>query len=248
MKSAWRIVSRVFACALVCCPWAVSAQGDGPSLPLEGGRATFLLGGSMGASAFSYQRAATAGWLTSAYTVTTPLAPGDSISTFAGQDRVAFGAKLYAGTWITSNLGFEGGLASLGRIGWSAYSTNTTGSFFARNAGTVAPHAWYESLLLGFESHGMRYFIKAGAYEASTDLEVGSFNDTTGAANSVSEAVHNNGALAGVGIYTAYGHTGLRLEVEDYMRVGQSSMPLTSPMPPWRGSVVLVSAGVAYVF
>lgn len=248
MKRALRIMVRVFAAALVCSPWHARAQGDSPYYTSEDNRPKFLLGGSMGASAFSYQRAATAGWLTSAYTATTPLGLGDYISTFAGQDRVAFGAKLYAGTWVTSNVGFEAGFASLGRIGWAAYSANTTGSFFVRDSGTVAPHAWYESVLLGFDRYGMRYFVKAGAYEASTDLEVGSFNGNTGAVYSESEAVHNTGALVGLGIYTAYGHTALRLEVEDFMRVGQSSMPLTSQMPPWRGSIVLVSAGVAYLF
>ena len=216
--------------------------------PLWGYRPEFFLGGSIGSSFYPDQRSATANWLNNTYTATTPLSPGDFITTFARQDWADFAAKLYGGTWITPNVGIEAGFASLGRIGWSTFSTNTTGSFAVTNSGRVAPHAWYESLLVGLDSFGIRYFLKGGAYEASTDLESSGFNLNTGAVNGASETVHNSGGLVGLGIYTAYYHTALRIEVEDFINVGQSSVPLTSQIPPWRGSILVISAGAAYRF
>ncbi len=243
-----RIALCVLTLALSGAPSLATAQAAGPYSSYYGYRPQYFVGGSIGTSIFPDETGTTAGWLNSTYTAATPLAPGDYIATAATQDYADFGAKAYAGAWITPNVGFEVGFASLGRIGWSAFSTNSTGSFAVGISGTVAPHAWYESLLFGVDTLGFRVFVKAGAYQASTDLEAGSFNYATGFASGGSEAVHNSGALAGLGMVSFFGRTAIRMEVEDYINVGDSSMPPTSPIPPWRGNIVLITIGAAYLF
>jgi hypothetical protein len=248
MKPVPRFVPHLLAAALVCCPWAANAQGYSDYFPSGSYRSQFYLGGAIGASFYPDQTGATAGWFDNAYTATTSLSSGDFITTLSGQDATAFGAKVYGGAWITPHVALEAGWASLGRIGWATYSSNTTGSFSVNNSGNVAPHAWYEAVLLGTDWYGIRYFVKGGAYEASTDLEAFGFNDNTGAAFGGSQTFHNTGGLAGLGIHVGRGHVAMRLEVEDFINVGPGSMPVTSAIPPWHGSIVLLSAGVAYLF
>jgi hypothetical protein len=248
MSSTSRIVLRLLAAALLGLPWVAHAQDARSYFSGANYRLQFYLGGSLGGSIFDDRRGATAGWFDGSYDATTPLASGDYVGTFSRQDQGGFGAKVYGGAWITPNVGVELGFASLGRIDWSTYSQNTTGSFSVGNSGTVAPHTWYEAVLLGFDNNGIRYFVKGGAYEASTNLFAGGFNFNNGAALGGSQTVHNTGGLAGLGIYSGFGHTALRLELEDFIDVGSSSMPVSSGVPPWRGNVLLISAGVAYLF
>jgi hypothetical protein len=181
------------------------------------------------------------------YTAMTSLNSGDYSASITRQDQGAFAAKIYGGAWITPNLGIEAGWASLGSVGWSGYSTNLSGSFSVGSSGTVVPHAWYESFLVGFDRYGMRCFAKGGLYEASTNLQASSFNYNTGAGYGPSQSVHNANGLVGLGIHSGFGHTAVRLELEDFINVGASSSPRPQ-IPPWRGNIVLLSAGVAYLF
>lgn len=247
MKPILRVAPCLLVAALACVPWAARAQSAWASTS-DAYRLQFYVGGSVGATVFADRRGETAGWLESRYASTTSLSPGDYIVTFSRQDGGDIGGKIYAGAWITPNIAAEVGWATLGRINWSAYSTNSTGSFSTGDSGSVAPHAWYEAVLLGLDAYGVRYFVKGGAYEASTDMQASSFNYSNGAAYGPSTSVHNTGGLVGVGIHTGYHHTAFRLEVEDFLNVGTANMPLTQSMPPWRGSVWLISAGVAYMF
>jgi hypothetical protein len=243
-----RHLALALAIALAGMPWAASAQSSGLFAWNGNYHSQLYLGGSIGASIYSDQRDSTAGFYNASYAASTPLASGDYIATFSHQETSAFGGKVYGGAWITPNIGIEAGWASLGWVRWNAFSTNTSGSFAVGAYGSVAPHAWYESVLFGVDSYGLRYFLKAGAYEASTDLEANSYNLNTGSSYGPSQAVHNTGALVGLGIHSGYHHIAYRLEVEEFINVGQASMPLGSNIPPWRGNIVLLSAGVAYLF
>jgi len=243
MKSIRRRVRHLLPCALLLAPLTVLAQDYGY---YGYGGPQFFIGGSIGASIFADNSNAIAGWLNSAYTSTTTLAAGDSIASSGSQDRTSFGARIYGGAWFTPNLGVEVGFASLGSVGWSVDSNNTTGSFSVNDSGTANAYAFYEALLLGFDNAGVRYFGKAGVYEAWTDLYASSYDNNSGGSFSASQTVHNSGAVLGLGITTLYGPlSGLRLEVEDYLNVGQSN---TTQIPPWRGNVVLLSAGYTFLF
>lgn len=246
MKPNLALAARLLATVLAlstCSAWA-QIVGDyyHPSYSPQ-----FLLGVSIGASVSSDESGSTADWLNSSYASAASSTPTNPLVTFARQDQTVFGAKAYGDAWITPNVGLEAGFTWLGRIGWHAYSTNATTSFAVDSSGTVTPHAWYEAVLLGLDSYGVRYFVKGGAYEASTDLEGNNYNLNTGAGSGVSASVRNSGGLVGIGFFTEYGHTSLRFEVEDYINLGTSSSP-AAQVPPWRGSVVLISAGVAYLF
>jgi len=246
MKRNLALAARVLSAVLVLCPWAAQAQFFGNYYyPSYGPQ--FLLGASIGASIWPDEVGSTAGWLNGAYASAASSTPANPLVTFGRQDQTEFGAKAYGDAWITPNVGLEAGFTWLGRIGWRAYSTNATGSFAVDSSGTVMPHAWYEAVQLGLDSYGVRYFIKGGAYEASTELGGNNYNFNTGAGSGASATVHNTGGLVGVGFFTEYGHTSLRFEVEDYINLGTSSSP-AAQIPPWRGSVVLISAGVAYLF
>ena len=248
MKPALRIVLPVLAGALMSVPWVAKAQGMWGYPPYPSNRPEFYLGASIGSSFFPDQTNNTASWFNSAYNAMAPQPPGNYIATGTSQDAGYFGAKGYVGSWITPNVGVEVGYTYLGQIGWSSFSSNATGSFAVANSGIITPRAWYESVLLGVNSMGVRVYLKGGAYQASTNIENNGLNLNTGVPGNASQSVTNNGALAGIGISTTYYHTMVRLEVEDYVNVGVSSMPTTSQIPPWRGSIVLLSAGVGYVF
>lgn len=224
----------------------LGAMAQGYYNPYDYSRPRPFFGGSIGASVLSDNSSATAGWLNSAYNATTPLAAGDFIVSSGSQDHVGFGAKLYGGAWITPNLGFEIGVATLGSARWSVYSTNTTGSFSVSDSGTVEPYVLYESLLVGVDSGNARFFGKVGAYQASTDLNASSVDNNTGGYFNASETVHNTGAMFGLGMTTLYGpFSALRVEVEDFLNVGDNS---TTTIPPWKGSIVLVSVGYSFLF
>ncbi len=244
MNPLQRVARHLAVCALACAPLAALAQGY--YNPYDYSRPRPFFGGSIGASVFSDNSSATAGWLNGAYAANTPLAPGDFIVSSGSQDHAGFGAKLFGGAWITPNIGFELGIASLGSARWSVYSTNSTGSFSVSDSGTVEPYAIYESLLLGVDSGNARFFGKVGAYQAWTDLNADSIDNNSGGYFNASQTVHNTGALFGVGMTTLYGpFSALRVEVEDYVNVGDSS---TTTIPPWRGSIVLVSIGYTFLF
>jgi len=247
VKPGQTVALGVLAAVLICIPWAARAQSDGYlSSPVKY-RLQYYLGASLGAALYPDQSGATAGGLDSMYTAMTPLGPGDFIASAVAQDQGALGAKIYGGAWITPNVAVEAGWVSLGSIGWSGFSANTTGSFATGSSGSVVPHAWYESVLVGFDSYGLRFFAKGGLYEASTNLQASSFNFNTGAGYGPSQTVRNTNGLVGLGIHTSYGQTAMRLEIEDFINVGASSSP--EPLiPPWRGSVLLITAGVAYLF
>jgi len=247
MKPAQYAALRVLAAALICFPWVAKAQSNGYWSSAGNYHLQYYLGGSIGAALYPDRTGSTAGGLDSMYTAMTSLNSGDYITSVTRQDEGAFGAKIYAGAWITPNVGLEAGWATLGNIGWSGFSANTTGSFSASSSGTVAPHAWYEAVLVGFDNYGMRFFAKGGLYEASTNLQASSFNYSNGAAYGPSQSVHNTNGLVGLGIHAGTGHTAVRLELEDFINVGASSSP-GPQIPPWRGSVLLISAGVAYLF
>jgi len=243
MKSIHRHVRHSLLCALGFSPLTVLAQ-DYVDYGYRGPQ--YFVGGSIGASIFADNSNSIAGWLNSAYASTTTLSPGDYIASSGSQDRTSLGARLYGGAWFTPNIGLELGLASLGSVGWSVDSNNTAGSFSVSDSGTADAYAFYEALLLGFDNAGLRYFGKAGAYEAWTNLYASSFDNISGGSFSASQTVHNTGAVLGLGITTQYGSlSGLRLEVEDYLNVGQSN---TTQIPPWRGNVVLLSAGYTFLF
>jgi len=243
MRSMHRRVRDLLLYALAFSPLTVLAQ-DYSYYGYRGPQ--FFIGGSIGASIFADNSNSTANWLNSAYASTTTLAAGDYISSSGSQDRTSFGASIYGGAWFTPNVGVEVGFASLGSVGWSVDSNNTTGSFSVSDSGTADAHAFYEALLLGFDSAGVRYFGKAGVYEAWMDLNASSFDNNSGGSFDVSQTVHNSGAVLGLGITTMYGPSGaLRLEVEDYLNVGQSN---TTQIPPWRGNIVLLSAGYTFLF
>jgi len=229
--------------ALVLTPLTVFAQDEG----YYGYRGPqFFAGGSIGASIFADNSGTTAAWLNTAYSTTTPLAPGDYIASAGSQDRTSFGARLYGGAWFTQNIGFEVGVASLGSVGWSVDSNNTTGSFSVSDSGTANVYALYQALLLGFDNAGVRYFGKAGVYEAWTDLNASSFDNNSGGSFSASQTLQNTGAVVGLGITTPFGRqSALRLEVEDYINVGQSN---TTQIPPWRDNIVLLTAGYTFLF
>jgi len=242
MKSFHRRLRHVLICALAFAPLTVLAQEYG----YPGYRGPqYFVGGSIGVSVFADNSNSIAGWLNSAYSSTTALAPGDFISSSGSQDRSSLGARVYGGAWFTPNVGVEVGFASLGSVGWSVDSINTTGSFSVSDSGTADAYAFYEAMLLGFDNAGVRYFGKLGVYEAWTDLNATSFDNNSGGSFSASQTVHNTGAVLGLGLTTLYGpFNGLRLEVEDYLNVGQSS---TTQIPPWRGNIVMLSAGYTFL-
>jgi hypothetical protein len=246
MQSTARILLRLWAAALVVSPWAARAQSMYYTPPPSGPQ--FYLGGSIGASVFSDQRGQLSGGLDAINSATAALGAGDAYYTYVHQEQSDFGAKVYGGAWITPNVGVEAGYTYLGRIRWSAFTTDLNGYAAVAGQGEVQPHAWYEAVLLGVKNYGVRYFVKGGAYEAATDQQAGSFSLNTGAAYGPSTTSHNAGGLAGVGLSSTYGHFAYRLEVEDYIDVGPGSLPPSGQIPAWRGSVVLVSAGVAYMF
>ena len=243
MKSIQRRTRQLLLCALAFSPLTVLAQDYG----YYGYRGPqFFFGGSIGASIFADNSNSIAGWLNNAYTSTTPLTAGDYISSVGSQDRSSFAGRAYGGAWFTPNIGVEVGFSSLGSVGWTVDSNNTTGSFSITDSGTADAYAFYEALLLGFDNAGLRYFGKAGVYEAWTDLNATSFDNNSGGSFSVSQTVHNSGAVLGLGVTTMRGPLGvLRLEVEDYLNVGQSN---TTQIPPWRGNIVLLSAGYTFMF
>ena len=229
---------------LLLAPLAAMAQGY--YNPYDYSRPRPFFGGSIGASVFSDNSNAIAGWLNQAYVSTTPLAPGDFIVSSGSQDHVGFGAKLYGGAWITPNVGFEVGVATLGSARWSVYSTNSTGSFSVSDSGTVEPYVLYESLLIGVDSGNARFFGKIGAYQASTDLNASSVDNNSGGFFNASQTVYNNGAMFGVGMTSLYGpFSALRVEVEDFVNVGDNA---TTTIPPWKGSIVLLSVGYSFLF
>jgi len=243
MKSVHRRLRHLLLCALAFSPLTVPAQEYGDP-DFRGPR--YFVGGSIGVSVFADNGNSIAGWLNSAYSSTTMLATGDYISSSGSQDRSSVGARAYGGAWFTPNIGIEVGFASLGSVGWSVDSSNTTGSFSVSDAGTADAYALYEAVLLGFDNAGVRYFGKLGVYEAWTDLNASSFDNNSGGGFSASQTVYNTGAVLGLGVTTMHGpFSGLRLEVEDYLNVGQSN---TAQVPPWRGNIVMLSAGYTFVF
>jgi len=246
MQSATSILLRLSAAALIASPLAASAQSMMYYTPVASPQ--FYLGASLGGSVFSDQRDQLRGGLDSINGATTPLGTGDAYYSYAHQEESDIGGKLYGGAWITPNVGVEAGYAYLGRIRWSAFTSDVNGNVGVASQGSVQPHAWYGALLLGIHNYGVRYFIKGGAYEATTDQQAGSINLGTGAAYGPSTSSHNAGGLAGIGLSSGYGHLGFRLEVEDFINVGPGSLPGSVQIPPWRGSIVLISAGVAYLF
>jgi hypothetical protein len=206
----------------------------------------FFVGGSIGPSFFSDQSGNTASWLNSNYVSTTSLSAGDYIVSYGNQDHTELGGKVYGGAWFTPNVGAEIGYASLGRVRWWVNSNNSTGAFSVSDTGTVEPWALYESLLAGFNSYGIKYFAKAGAYEASTRLRASDFDNNSFSSFRVAQTVDNTGPMFGLGLSTPFGrHSALRVEVEDFVNVGDSS---TTNLPPWRGNIVLLTAGYSYVF
>jgi len=243
MKSIHPRVRQLALCALAFSPLTVFAQDYGY---YGYWRPQYFIGGSIGASIFPQNSNVTAGWLNSVYASTTALAPGDYISSSGSQDRTSLGARIYGGAWFTPNVGVEIGIASLGSVGWSVDSNSASGSFSVSDSGSADPYAFYQALLLGFDNAGVRYFGKAGVYEAWTDLNASSVDNNSGGSFSASQTVHNSGAVLGLGITTMYAPNGaLRLELEDFLNVGQSN---TTQIPPWRGNIVLLSAGYTFLF
>lgn len=238
------LASGALAGLLAFSPLAARAQ----AMSLYGGYPVrFYLGASAGGSVFDDHSDRSAAWLNTLYNSTTTLAPGDFISSYGWQHTGDVGAKLYAGAWLTPNVGIEGGYAWLGSVRWHVDSFNTTGSFSVMDTGKVRPAAWYEALLLGFDAGGIRYYAKGGAYEASTHITDYAFDDYTGALFFAGEEkVHNTGALVGLGLTSEiWPHNAWRLEVEDFLNAGSN---LTSQVPPWKGNILLFTVGYTYVF
>lgn len=242
-RSHW--IRRILFASALLLPIGAMAQVYGYR-PYYGGGPQLFVGASLGPTLYSDQSGMTAGWLNSTYNSSTTLAPGDFITSSGSQDRSDFGGKVYAGAWFTPNLGVEVGFASLGQIRWSVYSTNTTGSFSVNDSGHVDPYATYQSLLLGFDAYGVKYFGKLGVYEAQTYLRGNSYDNNSGGYFSVSENASNTGAMFGLGIQVPIGRRlQARLEAEDFVNVGETN---SSQLPPWRGNVLLLSGGVSFLF
>lgn len=238
----WRAAVAV---ALLSTAMGAKAQ-SAPWVAYGYARPQFFLGGSIGASFFADSSGTTTGWLNSAYTSSTPLASGDYIVSAGSQDSTSFGAKVYGGAWITRNIGLELGYTYLGSINWRVDSVNTTGSFNVSDWGTVEPWALYEALLLAGNSGGIRFYGKLGAYEANSNFEATSLDNNSGGSFGASQTIHNSGALLGLGLTAPAGYGGAwRIEVEDYLNVGETS---STQIPPWRGNIVLLSAGYTFLF
>jgi hypothetical protein len=239
-----RILLASAGFALLGASAGVQAQSYAPWTAVAAPR--LYLGGSIGAANYADATSTTAGWLNSYYTNNVGLSPGDYITSGARQDSSSFGGKVYGGAWITPFLGVEVGYAWLGSIGWDVDSVNTTGSFAVHDRGTVRPSLWYEALLLGVDNGGFKIYGKAGAYQAQTHVDASDYDYNSGAFFSASDNLRNSGALLGVGVSApTYLRGAWRLELEDYLNVGQSN---TSTVPPWRGNVLLLSAGYSFLF
>lgn len=206
----------------------------------------FYLGGSVGAANYGDNTGTTAGWLANAYTSSTNLAAGDYITSVGSQDSSSFGGKVYGGAWFTPYLGVELGYVSLGSIHYSVDSFNSTGSFSVNDSGHVRPSLWYESVLLGVDYGGLKAYGKAGAYQASLDISDNTFDLVGGGYYPYSDTLHNTGAVLGLGLQSQTGYHGAwRLELEDYLNVGPST---SNTVPPWRGNILLLSAGYSFLF
>lgn len=141
--------------------------------------------------------------------------PNTSISASGVQDKSGVGTKIYGGSWVNENMGFEVGYANLGKPTETITTTGVATTWKADAAIT----AFFASTLGQIKVSGSsRAFGKLGIYSSNVDQKF-SVSGPGGLAAS-NATTNGSGALFGIGYETKItSDIGLRTEYEMFSSV-----------------------------
>ncbi len=152
------------------------------------------------------------------------------------QDKSGTGLKIFGGSWVNDNLGFEIGYVDLG----SSKETITTIPVVTTWNVASKASAFYGEVLAGIKTNDQtRLFAKLGIYQASgkTDYSV----TGPGGTAALSLSASNSGGVFGIGSsYQISPTVGMRVEYEYF---GSVKINNTTS-----ANIGLLSLGLAYTF
>lgn len=162
--------------------------------------------------------------------------PGTRIYGVGTQDKSGTGLKLFGGSWINDNFGFEVGYVDFGKPSETITTTGVVTSWSAKVTGS----AFYGAALGGFKlNEKTRLFGKLGIYQASASTTY-SVTGPGGSAG-LNQSVSNSGVALGIGYsYQIAQAIGMRIEFERYGQVKINNYS--------NADINLLSVGLAYTF
>lgn len=177
-------------------------------------------------------------YLTNTATTAVAIAnPGITIRGSGTQKSSVAAIKLFGGTWINDNLGFEVGYADLGK---STATVTTTGVATSWTF-DVASTAFYGAALIRqklTEVHSVQG--KVGVYSANTKVSASVIGP--GGIASINKSATNTGILLGLGyVYKFSPILSLRAELEHFNGVGNDATI-------GKGNINLLTANIVYGF